>query len=208
MNKKLGIMGGTFDPIHVGHLMIAESVREALSLDEVLFIPSNNPPHKNKTDISENALRLEMVRLATADNPYFTAADIEIKREGKTYSLDTLTLLAEQYGSETELVFIIGADTVWELENWYKFKEVFKLCTFAAVSRPGYGKARLKKRIEYLKAEYNAQINLVNAPVIEISSTDIRKKVAAGESIMYLVPDSVGNYIAENKLYKRCLIDN
>lgn len=206
MKKKLGIMGGTFDPIHVGHLMMAESVREALGLTEVLFIPSNNPPHKNIEGISANYHRMEMVRLAAAGNPYFTASDIEVKREGKTYSFDTLTLLGEQYGTGTELVFIIGADTVWELENWHRFKEVFMLCSFAAVSRPGFGLKRLKSRIEYLKTEYRAEIELINAPAVDLSSTDIRRKIAAGESIRYLVPEAVIEYILDNKLYLEPLI--
>jgi nicotinate-nucleotide adenylyltransferase len=198
---KIGIMGGTFDPIHNGHLIIAETVRENLRLDKVLFIPCSIQPNKLSSAITEGHHRLEMVKLAVAGNSGFEASDIEINREGITYSIDTLNELSKLYGKGSELVFIIGADTVWELVKWKSFEKVFKLCSFAAVPRPGYGNARMKKRIEALIKSYGANIMLTESPSIDISSTDIRKRFASGVSARYLVPDSVLDYINDNRLY-------
>ncbi|MDD4189225.1 MAG: nicotinate-nucleotide adenylyltransferase [Eubacteriales bacterium] len=197
----IGIMGGTFDPIHVGHLVIAETVRESLGLAEILFIPSNNPPHKDNLKITDASRRFEMVKLAVEDNPYFRASDIEISREGVTYTIDTLALLAGEYRNDRKYVYIIGADTVWDLVNWYKFDEVFGMCGFAAVQRQGYDLSRLKKRIGILERKYSADITYVEAPSVDISSTEIRARIESGKSIKYMVPDKVVKYIYENKLY-------
>lgn len=197
----IGIMGGTFDPIHVGHLVIAETVRESLGLGEILFIPTSNPPHKDNSKITDAAHRFEMVKLAVEDNPYFHASDVEISREGTTYSVDTLALLAQEYRNDRDYIYIIGADTVWDLVNWYKFEEVFSLCGFAAVQRPGYDLNRLKKRINILERKYSADIMYVEAPSIDISSTEIRQRIEAQKSVKYMVPDKVIKYIYENKIY-------
>lgn len=200
-NNAIGIMGGTFDPIHVGHLVIAETVRESLGLGGILFIPSNNPPHKDNAKITGASHRFEMVKLAIDDNSYFHASDIEISREGITYSIDTLALLAKEYRNDRDYVYIIGADTVWDLVNWYKFEDVFAICSFAAVQRPGYDLNKLKKRINILERKFAADIMYVEAPAIDISSTEIRERIESHKSVKYMVPDKVIQYIFENKLY-------
>lgn len=200
-DNAIGIMGGTFDPIHIGHLVIAETVRESLGLGGILFIPSNNPPHKDNSKITDAAHRFEMVKLAIGDNPYFHASDVEVSREGITYSIDTLALLAKEYRNDRKYVYIIGADTVWDLVNWYKFEEVFNICSFAAVQRPGYDLNKLKKRINILERKYAADIKYVEAPAIDISSTEIRERIESRKSVKYMVPEKVIQYIYENKLY-------
>ncbi|MCX7922210.1 MAG: nicotinate-nucleotide adenylyltransferase [Clostridia bacterium] len=200
--ERIGICGGTFDPIHNGHLIIAEEVREKFHLDKVLFIPSGMPPHKNLSGVTLPEYRYEMVCRAVSTNSHFEALDIEIKREGYTYTVDTLTALRQLLGEDTKLYYITGADVVLDLMTWKRFEEVFKLCEFIAVLRPGYKSEDFLERIEYLKLNYMAKINIAEASLIEISSTAIRDKVRRGCSVKYLVPENVEQYIAENDLYK------
>jgi len=200
--KKIGISGGTFDPVHHGHLIAAQEIRERLELDKVLFIPVGLPPHKKNQRVTEPEHRYNMVLEAIRSNPFFEASRIEIDRGGYTYTIDTLLNLKVIYGDDTRLFFIIGADVVPELVTWKRFEEVFKLCEFVAVNRPGSQREGFFESVRYLKERYSAIIHTIMLPSIEISSTDIRNRVKNGRTIKYLVPESVEKYIYENGLYK------
>jgi nicotinate-nucleotide adenylyltransferase len=200
--KRIGISGGTFDPIHYGHLILAEEVREIMKLEKVIFIPSGNPPHKTRTMVTPAVHRFKMVKLATASNPNFEVSSIELEREGYSYTIDTLTQLKQIYGPDTSLYFMTGADVIPELVTWRNFANIFPLCEFVAVLRPGFNRESLLKEIEYYKKTYKAIIHIVDAPLIGISSTIIRERVREGKSIKYHVPESVEEYIKKNQLYK------
>lgn len=199
--EKIGISGGTFDPIHFGHLIIAEEIRETMGLNKVVFIPSGNPPHKAGSRITEGGQRLRMVKSAISSNPFFEASDIEVKREGPTYTVDTLAELKAIYGAGTRLFFITGADVVHDLLSWKDYERVFALCEFVAVLRPGYGKSSFLESVKHLNKNLKAVIHTVEAPLIGISSTIIRERVGAGKSVKYLVPEDVEDYIRRNGLY-------
>ena len=199
--KRIGIIGGTFDPVHCGHLIIAENAREVLSLDKVLFIPSGLPPHKRNIKVTDPFHRYNMVQIAVKTNPYFEASRIELDRMGYTYTIDTLKQIKETYGP-VRILFITGADVIHDLLTWKKPEMVFTMCEFIAAMRPEYRKADFKKDIEYLKANYSAVIHTLNIPLIGISSTDIRLRVENGKSIKYLVTEGIEEYILQNGLYK------
>jgi nicotinate-nucleotide adenylyltransferase len=199
---RLGISGGTFDPIHYGHLIVAEEIRETNGLDRILFIPSGKPPHKRNLEVSGAEQRLSMVEAAIRTNPHFEVSRIEIDREGYTYTVDTLEQLKEIYGRETKLYFIIGADVVHDLLTWKNYEKVFSLCEFIAVLRPGYTSSSFIKTVEDLETAYSAQIHTFIGPLIDISSTMIRERAASGKSIKYLLPEEVEKYILDNGLYR------
>jgi nicotinate-nucleotide adenylyltransferase len=204
MDKKtfrLGVSGGTFDPIHYGHLILAEGIREEFKLDKVLFIPAGTPPHKKDSRVTPAEDRYSMVSLAISSNACFQASRMEIEREGYTYTIDTLKHLQRIYGEGTEIFFIIGADVVFDLLTWRDFEEVFRMCRFVAAVRPGFAKERFLERITYLKTRYKAEIHVADIPLIDISSTRIRERLAAGQSVRYLVPEEVERYIKDNRLY-------
>lgn len=198
---RIGISGGTFDPIHMGHLIIAEDIREKFSLDKIVFIPTGNPPHKNVRKITDAKLRFDMVKSAISTNPWFEASNIEVAREGYTYTVDTLTQLRDMFGLDTKLYFIIGADVVFDLLSWRCYEKVFSLCEFIAALRPGYGSDSFYKEIERLKEGWGAVIHTVQAPLVDISSTGVRERVKAGKSVRYLVPEAVDKFIAAEELY-------
>ena len=200
--QRIGIMGGTFNPIHNGHLIIAEDVREKAGLDKVLFIPSGQPPHKPGCEVADAEHRFEMVRLAVSSNPYFEASRIEIDRNGLTYTINTLQELREDYGEETAIYFIVGADVVHELVTWREYEKVFRLCEFIAVLRPGYDEAGFNEAIHRISTRKGARIHPVPSHLVDISSTDIRERCRKGRSIKYLVPGSVERYIYEKGLYR------
>jgi nicotinate-nucleotide adenylyltransferase len=201
--KRIGILGGTFNPIHCGHLIIAESVREGFGLERVLLIPSGLPPHKPDSEVIDPEQRYEMVRRAAGSNQFFEASRVEIDTNGYTYTVNTLQALKKTYGDETALYFIIGADVIPELTSWKEFRTVFGLCEFIAVRRPGFGKKSIEAVIKRLKSEYAARINLVDAPLIDISSSEIRERCAAGKSIKYLVAEGVEDFIKVGGLYRK-----
>jgi len=186
---KFGILGGTFNPIHYGHLLLAETARERLRLDRVLFIPVHQPPHKQARGILPGAVRLELVRLAIHDHPAFVASDIELQRESVSYTLDTVKVLREQLPM-AKLFLLIGQDMLGV--RWKGWEEIAKLCTVVVAGRPGTKAKRLAGHITSLEM-----------PQVEISSSDIRARVAAGRSIRYLVPAAVERYIREHRLYVR-----
>lgn len=198
---KIAIMGGTFDPIHMGHLVTAEAVRHEFDIDEVLFVPTGNPPHKAGMGITSAEQRYLMTVLATAANAHFNVSRIEIDREGTTYTIDTIKELSKTYGPETKLYFITGADAVHEILTWKNSEELLQMCTFVAVTRPGYQKQQLINHIEELRTQYHSSIKFLEVPALAISSSDIRKRVKAQSPIKYLVTSAVENYIYKHKLY-------
>lgn len=198
--EKVGIMGGTFNPIHYGHLFLAENALEQLELDRILFMPSNNPPHKNKAELASNQDRAQMIRLAIQGNPCFELSELEYEREGITYTADTLTILKEQY-PETEYYFILGADSLLSLQDWKEPKTIFKLCTILAAGRDQVPAKEIEEQIEFLKETYGARIIHFKMPMIEISSAEIRTKASVKRSIRYFVPDLVRYYIEQHGLY-------
>jgi nicotinate-nucleotide adenylyltransferase len=198
---RYAIMGGTFDPIHFGHLASAETVRQKLNCQKVIFIPLGNPPHKKNRILSDAIHRYKMTVLATNSNPYFEVSNIEVNRDGYTYTLNTITELNKYYGKEVELLFITGADAILEIETWYKIKELLKLCSFVAVTRPGYDKSMLEQKLLYLQSKYKSELHIIDVPGLNISSTDIREMIKTGASIKYLVPEAVEKYIFEHGLF-------
>ncbi|MCD7854377.1 MAG: nicotinate-nucleotide adenylyltransferase [Clostridiales bacterium] len=201
MIKKIGIMGGSFDPVHTGHLLIAERVSESLGLDKVLFIPAARQPFKDEGAFAEFNDRLAMVCLAISDNEFFEGSDIEGQREGKSYSIDTVKELLKIYPEGTEFYFIVGADSLAELDKWKKADKLFKLCSFAAVGRPGFKEKKVAERIKFLEDNFGADIKYIESPRLNISSTDIREKIKSGSSVKYMTPDCVVKYIEEKGLY-------
>jgi nicotinate-nucleotide adenylyltransferase len=188
---KVGILGGSFDPIHLGHLRAAENAREALGLHEVLFIPAGQPPHKRESGLSPARDRLAMVTLATAGNPAFLPSDAELLREGPSYTADTLKALrAERPGDD--LFLVVGSDTLPEMSGWYEPERLFALCTVAVAGRPGTSSAR---------PPAGAKVVELPGPGLEVSATDVRRRVREGKSVRYLVPDAVAEYIAKRGLY-------
>lgn len=200
--KQIGILGGTFDPVHCGHLMIAEQVKDFFNLDEVLFIASGAPPHKKRIKLTSGQKRVDMLRLAIECNPFFDVLSLEVEREGTTYTVDTLHTLNQMYSDERKIYFIIGADVLFDLLTWKKYEDVFEMCEFIAVGRIGFPDENVIEKIEFLKEQYGAKIHLVKCPTFEVSSSFIRDSVSNGKSIKYLVPQKVEEYIKKNKLYK------
>ncbi|MFZ5987674.1 MAG: nicotinate-nucleotide adenylyltransferase [Bacillota bacterium] len=201
VDKRVAILGGTFDPIHYGHLVMAEVIREVFSFDKIIFMPSGKPPHKKLHSVSYVEHRFNMVCNAIASNPYFIGSRIEIDRKGYTYTIDTLRTLDKMYEGSVKLHYIIGADVLHDLLTWKNYEEVFGICEFIAALRPGYEKDGFDRQAQYLRSTYSAKIQEVNIPLIDIASTHIRQKVKEGKSIRYLVPEAVETYIKENKLY-------
>lgn len=200
----IGIMGGTFDPIHYGHLRAAEEVRQGFGLERVVFVPSGNPPHKREEDITSSRHRYLMTVLATADNPHFQVSRIEIDREGPSYTLDSLRQLKETYSSDTALFFITGLDAILKVESWNGYRQMFELADFIAAIRPGYSVRDLQVLRESLGPELGAKVHPFPVTLLAIASTEIRRRTSEGKSVKYLVPDPVEQYIKKERLYVRC----
>jgi len=197
---KLGIVGGTFDPLHVGHLVLAEQAREQLGLAQVLWVPSGDPWRKSGRAVSPSRQRLDMVRLAIADNAAFQLCTLEVDRPGPTYSVDTLTALRAQH-PEAELVFLVGLDALEDLPRWHRPEQIMQLATLAVAPR---GSDRLsREHLERLLPGLADAVVWVEIPRIDVSATDLRRRAAEGRSLRYLVPDAVEAYIREHKLYRR-----
>ena len=188
MRKKVGILGGTFDPPHLGHLIMAQEVLHRLKLHEIHFMPNQEPPHKEMSSGTTGDDRVRMLELAISGNPAFFVEKIELERSGKSYTVDTIKILQKR-NPNYDYYFIIGADMVEYLPNWHKIDELIELVRFVGVNRPNH------------RMETNYSIITVEAPQIDISSTMIRKRSKAGESAKYLLPESVMRYIEENQLY-------
>lgn len=198
--SKVGVLGGTFDPIHLGHLIIAEHVREKLSLAKVLFVPAGKPWLKEGSAIAAGQHRLEMVRLATASNPRFEVSTLDLERPGPTYSVDTVADLQSQLGPGTRLYFLVGMDALAGLPSWKEPRRLVERCQMVAVRRPGHEQLDWRA-LEAVVPGARKRIQVVDAPLIDISATDIRERVARGLSIRYLVPELVERYIAQHRLY-------
>lgn len=193
-------MGGTFDPIHFGHLVTAEEALVQFNLDRVIFMPTGRPVLKADERVSSAEHRYSMTVLATAANPDFVVSRMEIDREGLTYTVDTLVALREQYGPGTELFFITGADAVWDIVSWKDADRVADLATFIAVTRPGYDLEAARAAHE--EHETRFKIEYIEVPALAISSTDIRQRVANRRPIRYLTPETVVSYIEKYALYR------
>jgi nicotinate-nucleotide adenylyltransferase len=198
--QRVGIMGGTFDPVHIGHLVTAEAAREEFGLQSVVFVPSGNPPHKAPGAVSDFWHRYHMALLATATNPFFEVSRLEHERGGYSYTVDTVRAFRQLYGAGTELFFITGADAILEIVGWKQPEELFAMCRFIAAARPGYD----LRQINALLGEYfSGSVSVLENPVLSISSSDVRGRVRRGTSIKYLVPEAVESYIMKSRLYQQ-----
>jgi len=191
---RLGVMGGTFDPIHNGHLVAASEVASRFDLDEVVFVPTGQPWQKSDREVSPAEDRYLMTVVATASNPRFSVSRTDVDRGGPTYTIDTLTELREQYGAQTELFFITGADALAQILGWRSADELFAMAHFIGVTRPGHSLSD--------SGFPDGAVSLVEVPAMAISSTGCRSRVAAGEPVWYLVPDGVVQYIQKRRLYR------
>jgi len=200
--KRLGIMGGTFDPVHYGHLVTAETARAQFNFDKVIFVPSGYPPHKIGQKITEARHRYLMTVLAVTTNIFFEVSRIEIDRQGCSYAIDTVSQIKEKYGQEWEIYFITGADAVLEILTWKNIKTLIEMCTFVAATRPGFDLSVLDNKLEQISSLAKDKFLTFEVPALSISSTDIRQRVASGKPIKYLLPESVERYIFTNNLYK------
>jgi len=186
--KKVGILGGTFDPPHYGHLLIANEVLSTLQLDEIWFMPNQEPPHKKKSESIKNEDRLRMLDLAISGNAAFRVETIELHRQGPSYTVDTMKMINEQYPNH-QFFFIIGADMIEYLPKWHKIDELIKLVQFVGVERPSYS------------SQTDYPVLYVDVPALDVSSSMIRERVKNGKTVRYLMPDSVIQYIEEKHLY-------
>ena len=200
--SRIGIMGGTFDPIHYGHLAAAEAARIEFGLCKVIFMPAGNPPHKQSQAISDAEHRYRMTALATSSNSGFEVSRLEVDKAGITYTFDTMKELRNIYGEAPAIYFITGADAVLELLTWYKLGELLTLCKFIAVTRPGFDICKLEQKIAEITSKYDGEIICLEVPLLEISSTDIRERIRSGKPVKYLLPEEVEAYIHKNGLYK------
>lgn len=212
---RIGLLGGTFNPIHLGHLRAAEEIREAFHLDKVIFIPAKLPPHKVSTEVISAVHRLKMVRLAIQGNSHFSVSDLELKRRGKSYTIQTISYFRRQYGEDAFLFFILGIDAFREIKIWKDYKSIFPLCDFIVMDRPGRSQNEFKEIIPVdLKRDFcyesrgkimihrsNRRIYFAGITLLDISSSKIRERIKRGESVRYLLPRKVKDYIEKNKFY-------
>lgn len=203
--KKIGIMGGTFNPVHHGHLVTAQEALNQFCLDEVIFIPTGDPPHKIEDHLADTEDRYLMTVIATSSNSSFFVSRIEIDRKGKSYTIDTVKGLRRIYGTDAELFFITGADAILEILSWKDTDEIVTLAKFIAATRPGYDLSKLKDlRATLFSSEEKSidRIFIMEIPALAISSTNIRERIKDHRPIDYLVPEGVSNYIHKHRLYK------
>ncbi|NMB24760.1 MAG: nicotinate-nucleotide adenylyltransferase [Firmicutes bacterium] len=198
--RRVGIMGGTFDPIHYGHLVAAEEAREAFRLDKIIFVPAGTPPHKVERQVTPARHRYLMTLLAIMGNPGFEASRVDLDRGRVTYTVDTLQDLRKGL-PDTDMYFITGADAILEILSWKAPKEVLSLAEFIAVTRPGYGLDQLATALGPLYEPFQDRIHILEMPPMGISSTDLRRRLAEGRSIRYLLPEAVATYIQREGLY-------
>jgi len=212
MAKRVGLFGGTFNPVHLGHLRGAEEIREVFHLDEVIFVPSSIPPHKMTERVIEASHRLEMVRLAVSGNPYFSVSDVEISRPGKSYSIETIKYFLEK--RQDAFFFILGSDAFSDIETWKEFQNLFLLCHFIVMTRPGSQKEHSLPRALVPNFRYASQekawvhvsgymLYLKEISFLDISSTKVRELIEKGRSVRYLISPEVETYIQEHSLYRR-----
>lgn len=199
-SKKIGILGGTLDPIHNGHIIMAEYAKNQLNLDKVIIMPTGNPPHKNINNITDADIRSSMVKIAIENIDYLEYSDFEIKRQGVIYTSDTLELFIEE-NPEAEIYFIMGADSLLAIETWHEPGKILKLCKVVVGDRDN-SNDKIINQISYLKNKYDAYIIYLNMPLVDISSTYIKECIKNGKSIQNFVPEKVEEFILKNNLYK------
>lgn len=202
MKRKIGIMGGTFDPIHIGHLILGEKAYQQFGLEKIMFMPSGNPPHKqHREGRATDEQRVEMVRRAIVDNPHFALSLEEMNADGYSYTYRTLERLKGQ-NPGVEYYFIIGADSLFDFDGWKEPGRICQAAKLLVAGRNHVEKPRLISQMKYLGEKYNGEFFLLDIPNLDISSKMLRKWIAESESILYYVPDSVYTYIKEQKIYK------
>ncbi len=201
--KRIGILGGTFNPIHMGHLIIAEEVCKHHHLSKIVFMPTYIPPHKYVNDLAEAHHRHKMIQAAISDKRKFEVSDLEIMREGKSYTIDTIEEILNHYGEDSEIFLIIGADSLNELELWKNIKKLSQLCHFVIVNRPGFKTEASARLVEIIGSSKILDLKrlMIEIDPVDISSTNIRKRVSDGVEIKGLVPECVEAYINEHVLY-------
>ncbi len=190
--SRVGILGGTFDPIHIGHLVMAQAAMKKLGLQKVIFVPANLPPHKNPGGVTPALRRLAMVRLALSGHPHFSVSDFEINKPGRSYSIDTIRHFREMFPARTKLFFLMGQDAFEGLKEWKDVAQIFKLVHIVVVNRPGY-------KPDQVHLPHHS----VLMPGIDIASSDVRNQVIEGNAISYLVPPKVAEYIQKHRLYRK-----
>ena len=200
-HRRIGILGGTFDPIHNAHLLLGESAREQFNLDRVIYIPNNLAHLPNRTEITPGDVRYQMVKMAISDNPYFTCSRIEIDKPEGTYTYNTIQELKVMYPGD-ELYLILGGDSIIGIDTWYRAKDLLTSCTILAAVREDDDLAALDKKRNELKKMYNADIRLLKFNRIDISATEIRQRIRSGRSVRYMLPDEVIEFLCIKGLYK------
>ncbi len=198
--KRKGILGGTFDPIHNGHLHIAYEAMYTLDLDKIIFMPTGNPPHKNNRDISDAKIRYDMVKEVIKEENKFEISDYEIKKDNHSYTYETIEYLKEKE-KDTEWFFISGADCLMQIETWVNVEYILTNCHFVVFNRAGYEKEQLLIQRNKIASKYNCEIKFLDLPLIEVSSTFVRNKIKHRENVSYLIPNKLENSIKELGLY-------
>lgn len=199
-SNRFGVLGGTFDPPHIGHLVIAQEALTQLGLSQVIFAPTRQPPHKIGNAITPIEHRLEMVRLAIAANPRFALSRVDVDRDGPTYTVDTIRLLRQEWGNNVEIYFVMGLDSLANILTWHTPDELIRLCRLAVFNRPGFS-ANVGE-LELKLPGLSERVDLLASPALDIAASDLQRRVRAGQSIKHLVPDAVAAYIAEHGLYR------
>lgn len=197
------LFGGTFNPPHVGHIEIAKEVRRKLGIEEIVMLPSGNPPHKIGEDVADARHRVNMLRLAIKNEKNFKISLIEVDRKGYTYTIDTLKELRKKYGDTRKFYYLIGADVLEELSSWKDFREVFLMCKFVVVVRDGCTREVMTREIEKLALAYKCDATIVDVDCIKISSTDIRERIRRGDNLYGMISYEVLQYIRNNNLYRK-----
>lgn len=197
---RIGIFGGTFDPSHNGHLVVAEYVRTEMALDQVLFIPAGRPWFKEGQTVTDAGHRLEMTRLAVADSPHFAVSDMDVRRRGPTYTFDTLTELRGDMGKGVDFYFILGVDALNELHRWRRPCDVLDLATLVGVTRPGAEKVD-RAAVDSIREGASDEVVIVDGPLVDISAADIRRRMSEGLSVRGIIPQAVEDYAKRHGLY-------
>ena len=200
MSMRLGILGGTFDPVHYGHLMLAEACREQLNLSEVRLIPAGNPPHKSDRKITDGHTRADMLQLAVSGYPEFVVDRREIRRKGPSFTVDTLTELAAEFDG-AKLFFIIGADSLRDLPSWREPEKITSLATIVAVNRPGWPALSAQQVTDWVGTEMAAKIEVVAMPGADFSATELRRRIRGGLGLRFMTPRAVEAFIMQHNVY-------
>ena len=200
VNERVGLLGGTFDPVHYGHLILAEEARRAISLDRVLFVPAGEPPHKLDEPHTAAAHRLRMLELAIEDNSAFGISRVDLDRPGPHYSVDMLRLVRDELGPGAELFFLMGLDSLMNILTWHQPARLLEQCRLVVAGRPGYSfdLSDLTSQLPHLEE----RLHFISMPLIEIAGVDLRQRIRDGRSIRYQVPEAVRHYIEEQQLYR------